>query len=111
VDQKELSLAKSLKEVIVMRMKYEKPMVAVDRYALSQAIAGCSIKVGLSDRGCFLTHDDVTPQMKGYAYYGWFVDTTGTNPCSIHVEAGHTYTTDSGDGFCYHTNVNGALTS
>ena len=97
--------------MIILKTKYEKPMVVVDRYALSQAIAGCSIKVGLADRGCFLTDGDVTQQMKSYAYYGWFVDTTGSNPCTIRVEAGHTYSTDGGDGFCYHTNANGALTS
>ena len=97
--------------MIILKIKYEKPMVIVDRYALSQAIAGCNIKVGLADRNCFLTDADVTQQMKAYAYYGWFVDTNGTNPCTTRVEAGHTYITDSGDGFCYHTNVNGALTS
>ena len=31
-----------------MKKTYEKPMVAIDRYKLSQAMAGCSaIKVGL----------------------------------------------------------------
>ena len=29
-----------------MRIKYEKPLVAVERYELSQAIAGCVIKIG-----------------------------------------------------------------
>lgn len=93
-----------------MRMKYEKPLVAVDRYELSQAIAGCSVKVGLADRGCFLRDADVPAQMKSYAYYGWFVDTTGTNPCNTKIAAGQTYNDDA-DGFCYHTNANGALTS
>ena len=93
-----------------MKLQYEKPMVAVDRYELSQAIAGCSIRVGLADRGCFLRDEDVPTQLKSFAYYGWFVDTTGSNPCTEKIAAGQTYN-DGADGFCYHTQANGALTS
>lgn len=86
-----------------MKMKYEKPMVAVDRYELSQAIAGCTaIKIGLTSAACFLADDDAPPISKAYAANGWFAD----NTCFNKTVAGVTY-----DGICYHTQVNGALTS
>lgn len=87
-----------------MKMKYEKPMVAVDRYELSQAIAGCSgIKVSLESSACFLNDPDVPAISKAYAANGWF---TANGKCSIQTVSGVTY-----DGICYHTQVNGALPS
>ena len=86
-----------------MKMKYEKPIVAVDRYELSQAIAGCSIKVGQTSSQCFLKDPDVPPQTKTFAAQGWFVDAKG---CHVITVAGTTY-----DGVCYHPQVNGALIS
>lgn len=85
-----------------MKMKYQKPMVAVDRYELSQSIAGCNIKVGSTSGMCFLKDPDVPNSMKSFAYYGWFAD----DACTYRVIAGNNY-----DGFCYHTQANSALTS
>ena len=85
-----------------MKMKYEKPMVAVDLYQLTQSIAGCSISVGFINSGCFLESPNVPPQMKAFAANGWFVD----GSCDVHTVAGTTY-----DGMCFHTQANGALTS
>lgn len=85
-----------------MKMKYEKPMVAVDRYELSQSIAGCIISVGLTDSACFLLDNDVPPQMKELAATGWFVD----GGCMYQSTEGTSY-----DGVCIHTQANGALTS
>lgn len=86
-----------------MKMKYEKPMVAVDRYELSQSIAGCNINVGLIDSACFLEDKDVPPQMKELAAQGWFIDPSG---CMFITVEGATY-----DGVCIHTQANGALRS
>ena len=87
-----------------MKMKYEKPAVAVDRYELSQAIAGCSgIKVSLESSQCFLNSSNVPANIKAYAANGWF---TAAGDCNIRVISGVTY-----DGVCYHTQVNGVLTS
>ena len=86
-----------------MKMKYEKPMAAIDRYELSQAIAGCAIKVNQTSSLCFLRDADVPAQTKAFAANGWFVDANG---CKIVTVAGTTY-----DGVCYHTQVNGALIS
>ena len=87
-----------------MKMKYEKPLVAVDRFALSQAIAGCTIKVSSTGSVCFLEDPDVPIITKSYAANGWFTDVG--NGCIIKTIAGTTY-----DGICYHTQANGALTS
>jgi hypothetical protein len=45
-----------------MKKRYEKPMVAVDLYKLTQSIAGCAISVGLLDSGCFLNSPNVPPK-------------------------------------------------
>ena len=87
-----------------MKMKYEKPMVAVDRYELSQAIAGCSgIKVSLESSACVLNDPDVPDITKAYAANGWF---TANGKCNIQTVSGVTY-----DGICFHTQVNGVFPS
>ena len=87
-----------------MKKLYEKPMVAVDRYELSQAIAGCgSIKIGLERSACFLKDPAAPAISKAYAANGWF---TANGQCAIKTVSGVTY-----DGLCYHTQVNGVLTS
>ena len=53
-----------------MKMKYEKPMVAVDLYKLTQSIAGCAISVGFTNSGCFLESPKVPPEMKAFAANG-----------------------------------------
>lgn len=85
-----------------MKMKYQKPMVAVDRYELSQSIAGCGIKVSNTGAVCFLVDPDVPNAMKSFAYYGWFADYS----CTYRVIEGNNY-----DGYCYHTQANSALNS
>lgn len=93
-----------------MKMKYEKPMVAVDRYELSQSIAGCeNIKVSYTDSGCFLLDPDVPFILKSHAMGNlWFADDT----CGNVVVEGEVL--DGGavyDGFCYHTQANSVLVS
>ena len=87
-------------------MKYEKPIVAVDLYELTQSIAGCTITVSFTDSGCFLNSPNVPPEMKAFAANGWFVESN----CLIHTVAGTTYDVVY-DGMCFHTPANGALTS
>lgn len=80
-----------------MKMKYEKPMAAVERFELSQAIAGCVTKIGPSGtNGCIRTDADTPPKMREWANAGWFVDST-CQPGAI-VEIGTVF-----DGVCYHT--------
>lgn len=84
-----------------MKMKYEKPVVAVDRYELSQAIAGCSIRIDLADSLCFLRDPDSPAITKSMASQSWFVE-----GCMKAPLAGMDY-----DGICFHTQVNAALKS
>lgn len=86
-----------------MKMKYEKPLVAVDRYELSQAIAGCGIMVNSVDSLCFLSDPDVPNITKSYAANGWF---TEAGNCVLQTIAGMDY-----DGMCYHTQANAIFLS
>ena len=83
-----------------MKLKYEKPMVAVDRYELSQSIAGCVINVNFTDSVCFLT-SNVPDMIKELASSGWFVE-----GCAFFAQDGASF-----DGVCIHTSANAALTS
>lgn len=82
-----------------MKKKYEKPLVAVDHYKLSQSIAGCAYKVNNMDSACYLRDPDVPAVIKSFAASNWF---TAEGNCVIQAKAGQTY-----DGICYHTQVNG----
>lgn len=86
----------------MMKMKYEKPMVAVDRYELSQSIAGCVIILNYTDSVCFL-EGNVPDRMKEFASGGWFVDPRG---CIIPSDEGSSF-----DGVCVHTSANAAIVS
>lgn len=100
-----------------MKMKYEKPLVAVDRYELTQSIAGCDhIKVNAAGYMCFLVDTDIPIEIKSFAIGGvWFADNSCTNQVVQGVQgiqaenAGHNPILY--DGICYHTQVNSALTS
>lgn len=85
-----------------MKKPYEKPILAVEYYQLTQAIASCATKIGLYDSNCVLKDPDSTSQMKEFAAIGWF-------------NAGYCMESASGmDGFdsiCYHTNLNTAFSS
>lgn len=85
-----------------MKMNYEKPMVAVENYELTQTIATCTLKIGHNDANCVRNDGDATTEMKRMAIAsGWFVA-----GCTTHPIDGST-----NDGVCYHSNVNLAFTS
>ena len=80
-----------------MKMKYNKPMAAVERYELSQAIAGCVTKIGMNGtRSCIRTDEDTPPAMRDAATAGWFADNTCFSGFIPNI--GTMY-----DGICYHT--------
>ena len=77
-----------------MKIKYEKPMVAVERYELSQAIAACVIKIGPSGSQYCIQNDPWPPdEMRSWAFNDYFA-----HDCSEIVNVGQTF-----DGICYHT--------
>lgn len=84
-----------------MKLKYQKPLLSVEAYAVSQSIASCSTKISLVDSACILDDDDATSQMKDLAYAGFFLD--GCEITAIGM--------DGADSICYHTNANATFIS
>ena len=80
-----------------MKLKYEKPLIAVEQYALSQAIASCGTKVGYNDNICMSNDSDVPEILQGFASEGYF----GDGRCLIPMIG-----MDFDDNVCYHTNIN-----
>lgn len=94
-----------------MKRRYEKPMMAVEHYALTQTIAACSgIKITSSDSNRMPTQADiladphVTSAMQNWIRRGGFLGLDLGCRVSIIGQ------TDS-DGVCYHTNINAAFNS
>lgn len=81
-----------------------KPLVAVERYELTQAIASCTTKIGFLDSGCVKDDPDATSQMKNLAWSNWFVD-------AKNCPEGYPEGMDKYDSICYHTNANAAFNS
>ena len=50
-----------------MKLHYQKPMVAVEHFSLSQSIAGCSIKIGFASNTCVQNDSDTPPEMLSIA--------------------------------------------
>ena len=94
-----------------MKKAYEKPAVAVEKFALSQQISACAyLKVGLNSSSCVINNKDqgdkLIPgygQLLGLAKVGYFWDPSG---CQIMGS----FAQDS-DQICYHTLANLAFTS
>lgn len=84
-----------------MKKTYEKPMLAVEYYQLTQTIASCATKIGMLDSNCVKKDPDATPQMKDLAYSGFFIE-----KCDLSASG-----MDGLDGICYHTNANAAFSS
>ena len=88
-----------------MKKKYLKPLVAVEHYELSQAIAGCLIKIGPNGSNtCIRTDADTPAAMRSAANNGYFADSTCL-PMFV-VLPGEQY-----DGICYHTQASAAFPS
>ena len=89
-----------------MKKQYEKPMMAVERYALTQAIAGCVRRIGFYSAECVQKDADATSDMKDLAWgtdFAWFYG----GKCAYNVDV----ELDDEDGVCYHTNANAAFGS
>ena len=86
-----------------MKKQYIKPMIAVEYYELTQSIATCAIKIGLTDSQCVLKDPDAPNSMKDFAAIGWFNEQPGCGAIPEGME--------DENGICYHTNVNAAFSS
>jgi len=71
-------------------------MLLIERFALTQMLASCSVVIGFTNSACVLNDPDASDNMKSFAYAGFFVDGCKTVPTGI----------DFNDGLCYHTSVN-----
>lgn len=85
-----------------MKLRYEKPAIAVERYELSMAISGCSTKIGFLDSACVYNDPDAPVEMRSLAVAQWFTN----GKCDNVVKGGQ-----SSDGICYHTNANATFPS
>lgn len=85
-----------------MKIPYEKPMLAVERYALTQSIADCSTKIGFLNSQCVIDDVDSTPHMRDLANDQSFISGYCTDPVT---------TGDDENGVCYHTNANSYFSS
>lgn len=80
-----------------MKIPYEKPAIAIERYELTQAIASCAVKIGFSTSDCVKNDPDAPPAMRDFAKQGFFVDTINC------VKVAESYSYE--DGICYHTSA------
>lgn len=86
-----------------MKKQYIKPMLAVEYYELTQAIAACATKFGFMNSACVLNDADATAPMKSLANIGFFTEAGGCVLFAVGM--------DGNDAICYHTNANSAFTS
>ena len=84
-----------------MKKTYTVPMIAVEHYELTQAIAACAVKIGATNSQCVIKDDDPDGYMKSLAGAGWFKSCTEEYLIDGEYE----------DGICYHTSANAAFAS
>lgn len=86
-----------------LKMKYEKPMAAIEFYQLSQSIAACSIGISYLNRDCVISDNDTPDETRSIAllYPEYF-----SSPCVKNATA-----MQGNDFICVHTQVNALFTS
>lgn len=92
-----------------MKLTYQKPLVAVERFELSQSIAACSIKIALSSNACVRRDVDTPDEMRSIAfsypmYFAQGCDQAG----GYDVIASSDFNNDL---LCYHTQTSATFTS
>lgn len=80
-----------------MKKKYEKPLIAVENYVLSQAIASCSTRIGFNSSACVFDDEDAPAGFRNLAGIGYF---TADGKCYLEPKI-----TDMFDSICYHTSA------
>lgn len=86
-----------------MKKKYEKPLIAVENYVLSQAIASCSTRIGFNSSACVFDDEDAPDGFRNLAGIGCFA---ADGECDFQPNIG-----DEHDGICYHTSANAMFQS
>lgn len=80
-----------------MKKKYEKPLIAVENYVLSQAIANCATKIGSLDSKCVQDDADAPDGFRNLAGIGYFTEKPN---CNFQPRISDEY-----DNICYHTSA------
>lgn len=84
-----------------MKKQYQKPMLSVENYALTQSVSACSgIRINSLDTQCVIMDPDSTNAMRNWAERGGFL-----------VDCIRDLSGDKYDSVCYHTNINAAFSS
>ncbi len=86
-----------------MKMEYQKPIVAVEHYKLSQSIAACSIQINSLSHACVLNDDDTPPEMRSIAYLFPEYFSSDCSENAAHIQ--------DYDSICAHTQVSACFTS
>lgn len=86
-----------------MKKKYEKPLIAVENYVLSQAIASCSTRIGFNSSACVFDDEDAPDGFRNLAGIGYF---TADGKCHFKPDTADVY-----DNICYHTSANAMFQS
>lgn len=92
-----------------MKKNYQKPIFAVEEFALTQQISACSyLKIGMASSECVINNTDNKDKLTpGYGHlYGLAVSGFFWQGCAISAE-----TATETDQICYHTLANMAFTS
>ena len=85
-----------------MKKKYERPVIEMERFQLSQQISSCgAIRINLANAECVLESASATDEMKSLAHVGFFMD-----GCKLQATG-----MEDNDGVCVMTNVNVAFSS
>lgn len=84
-----------------MKKIYEKPLIAIENYVLSQTIASCETKIGFSNSDCVSADDDAPDGFRNLAGSGFF-----TGECTYEPDV-----EDPNDSICYHTSASLMFTS
>lgn len=85
-----------------MKKKYERPVIEMEHFQLTQQIASCgAVKINLTNGACVLASPSATEELRRLALAGFFME--GCDMIATGME-------DS-DGVCVMTNVNVAFSS
>ena len=92
-----------------MKMKYQKPMIAVEQYELSQSIVACSIKISMASNSCVRRDSDTPDEMRSIAFnYPMYFAQQCDGSGELDVVNGSGIPKDA---LCYHTQTNATFTS
>ena len=86
-----------------MKKKYEKPLIAVENYVLTQTIADCGVKIGFADSDCVIDDNDTPRGFRDLASIGYFT----ASGCRFELSSNE----DGYDKICYHTQAAMLFTS